>query len=92
MKLLQTRLRYFYPLKPDLANVAADLAGAIEGALTQPPLSRKLRFLTGIVGWESAMRLKNALWIANVVCRKNWDMFLEAICELRSVVAPGPRR
>jgi glycosyltransferase involved in cell wall biosynthesis len=83
LKFLQRRLPYFYPTKPALFDAARQLAAELGGTLTLPPTSRRFRTVKAIVGWNTSMRLKHALWTCEVLSRKNWDRALDVLGRLR---------
>jgi glycosyltransferase involved in cell wall biosynthesis len=73
---LQTRLRYFYWLKPAIVEAANTLASELGGTLSPPLMSRRFRLMSRLVGWETAMKMKNGLWTTDILCHRNWDKAL----------------
>jgi glycosyltransferase involved in cell wall biosynthesis len=83
LRLLDSRLRYFYPTKPAIIKESEKLASNLGGILTPPEMSRKIQLVGKIVGWEMAMTIANSIWTIKVICRKNWDEAIDILCGLR---------
>jgi glycosyltransferase involved in cell wall biosynthesis len=82
LKLLEARLCYFHPAKPAIIKAAEKLASDIGGTLRPPEMSREMRLVGKIIGWEIAMRTKNGLWAIEIQSRKYWDRIIDMLCSL----------
>lgn len=79
LRLLDARLRYFYPVKPAMINAAEKLASDLGGTLRPPEISLRMRLVGKIAGWEMAMKISDWLWTIEVLCRKNWDRVIDLV-------------
>ncbi|HUS89581.1 MAG TPA: hypothetical protein VMW91_09485, partial [Desulfosporosinus sp.] len=74
---LQNRLWYFYPDKYEILEKAHELAKSLGGHLTVPPdEGRKFSLLMNILGWKTAMNVRNCKYKAETSILRNWDRFL----------------
>jgi glycosyltransferase involved in cell wall biosynthesis len=82
ISLLDTRLNYFYPVKPEIIKAAEKLVSDLGGNLTPPEISWKMHLISKIAGWEIAMKIKNWLWTIELLCRKKWDVTIDMLLGL----------
>lgn len=87
LQLLQSRVRYFYSVRPAIMKAAEKLASELGGTLWPPSVSPGFRLVSGIAGWEMAMKIKNGLWLTEVLLHRNWDRLLDTMYKLHEALA-----
>jgi glycosyltransferase involved in cell wall biosynthesis len=74
---LHHRLVYFYPEYEEYVNKMNVLSRDLNGtALGAPEVSPRFFFLRRTLGWHAAKKVKDIVWKAEVLARKNWDKAL----------------
>jgi GT2 family glycosyltransferase len=79
LALLQMRLRYFHPMKPELVETVNSLAATFGGSVTPPQPTTIFRLASCVVGFETAMKLKATVWTAEMIWKKNLERAVYAL-------------
>lgn len=82
LKLLQRRLHYLWLSKPELVVVAEGLAANLGGRLRSVSLNQRFRFVSNLVGLETALKVRSALWLTEVALGKNLERAINLVCKL----------
>jgi glycosyltransferase involved in cell wall biosynthesis len=86
VKLLQTRLRCFYPERPDIVTQAEQLAFSLGGELKAPSLSWKYLWIEKLFGWNLAKRARQAYNRRKTLTLIAWDKVLFQLEKRRNIL------
>jgi len=82
---LQNRFGYFYPDKKELIKKVCALAQQLGGDVLAPKESWRFHLMRKMVGWNTAMNIKNIAWVVETLAARKWDkLFCNSFIARRS--------